>query len=1243
MRISRFLGSIIFALALCLTAGLRAQVGSETEELAYADRLYQDKLYDLAALQYQRYAERYPTSPKAPLALLQACRALVASGQHEAAVRVGRETLLRYPDTALLDQVLFHQGQAQALLERIGEAAVTFERVALFVPSSSLAPESLLRAGRLYQKAGNLEAAQRVLNLLLDRYPTDPLREEARLVLAAVLFSLGQKAEALAEADKVAAVGAKSARGFRALLLKAEILERTGQFTEAERLLTTVAESTADSAATASAAFRLGTIQRLRGQYAASSGLLERAAQFSSDRRLKALCLLLKGRNLLRAGSAPEALTALQAAASVAPDDSLRAEAWCEAGLAALQAAQLETALQHFDAARAVPAGDRGASVRTVALATLGAMRALAGMGKPAAAHERAARFAARFPNSFFVDDIAYHEILYTAGEECSHQKVRGYLGFLTQYPQSHYADDAARAVARCYQELGEYASAAEAYEDYVRQFPAAPFADEAAVLATLLRSFFVADYRKAASSLALQVVRLATAQDQSLVPVDIASLYLESLKDYRTARTLFRYLYDQDTTGATPALVLNLATCYQGLAAQAYLAGDQNAVASMADSAARLYEQLIVRPASPREKEGAARGLISLGALMPPGTFHPERLLATLDQALASTPPSSALRAELLAEMVATVVAAGMKDQSLAPPAMGWATEAARLATDDQLRARSQWLLAQLSLAMGDTAAAHNALRPLVDRLPLNRWTARAMLLTATLAERNGNMEEAESLYARVIQNFAYAQLADSAATKYADLLLRQNRYQEAAELLENLLRANNAADLSLSSSLPADPPELKLRLASVYHKQGRTREAEALLTEVVREARDHPHSPSALFLLAQTAEASGDHERALTLLAQIPSLPRVQKHEALLARLRRAQLLFHTGDYRSAAGEFQELLKQAPPDSIQREAWPKLVTSLYRLDDRARASVEAEKYLKAYREDAASRALFAYEEGDFFVRQKDFKQAEKAFRTAREVKSAETAPWGDIGLGKIYLMMNQPDEALKILADVPNKYPNNPLVAVAYLNLGDFYFKNGQFENAFLAFQKAAAVPRVESPVRAVVMGYLIDAADRLGMWDRAITFARQYLEEFPSANDAFTRKLQIGTFLKNLKEYERAIDHFRRLKLVANRETEPEVQYWIGKCYLEMGRYQEAIVELMKVKYLSPPSKLPWDVTAMYESGLAYMRLGQWENARRLFERIEREQGSASSFGRVARERIREIEQQLKQEASNTGRSS
>jgi TolA-binding protein len=101
----------------------------------------------------------------------------------------------------------------------------------------------------------------------------------------------------------------------------------------------------------------------------------------------------------------------------------------------------------------------------------------------------------------------------------------------------------------------------------------------------------------------------------------------------------------------------------------------------------------------------------------------------------------------------------------------------------------------------------------------------------------------------------------------------------------------------------------------------------------------------------------------------------------------------------------------------------------------------------------------------------------------------------------------------------------------------------------------------------------------------------------------------------------------------KPFADAETEPEIQYYIGKSYLNSGKFEQAIAELLRVKFFSKPTKLPWGVTAMYESALCYVRLRNYDRARQLFQQIVKEQGSASEFGRFAKIKIDELDEMKK----------
>jgi TolA-binding protein len=216
-----------------------------------------------------------------------------------------------------------------------------------------------------------------------------------------------------------------------------------------------------------------------------------------------------------------------------------------------------------------------------------------------------------------------------------------------------------------------------------------------------------------------------------------------------------------------------------------------------------------------------------------------------------------------------------------------------------------------------------------------------------------------------------------------------------------------------------------------------------------------------------------------------------------------------------------------------------------------------------------------------------------------------------------------------MELLTDLVKKYPNHPILPKVYLNLGDQYYRSNQVDNALSAFKNAAA-DSSHPDVASMAIRYLIKIYEGLQMTDAAMALTRTYLRRYPEAEDALQKKIQIGIYYYELKEFDRAIDRFRTLKTESDPESEAEIQYWIGKCYADKGQYETAALEYLKVKYLSPPTKLPWATTALYEAGMAYLRLHQPSIARRMFERIVTTEGATSDLGRIARQRIADIDQ-------------
>ena len=117
-------------------------------------------------------------------------------------------------------------------------------------------------------------------------------------------------------------------------------------------------------------------------------------------------------------------------------------------------------------------------------------------------------------------------------------------------------------------------------------------------------------------------------------------------------------------------------------------------------------------------------------------------------------------------------------------------------------------------------------------------------------------------------------------------------------------------------------------------------------------------------------------------------------------------------------------------------------------------------------------------------------------------------------------------------------------------------------------------------------------------------------------------------MGTLLMQLHEYDRAIEQLKSLKVYTDAESEARIQYWIAKSYYNMGHFKKAIFEFLKVKYLSQPTKLPWKTTAMYEASNAYIKLQEYDKAADLLKKIIQIEGTTSSMGRFAVNKLQEI---------------
>jgi len=192
----------------------------------------------------------------------------------------------------------------------------------------------------------------------------------------------------------------------------------------------------------------------------------------------------------------------------------------------------------------------------------------------------------------------------------------------------------------------------------------------------------------------------------------------------------------------------------------------------------------------------------------------------------------------------------------------------------------------------------------------------------------------------------------------------------------------------------------------------------------------------------------------------------------------------------------------------------------------------------------------------------------------------------------------------------------------------LGTLYFRVEKYDNAINAF-KNSLQKSTDKSLSGQVMGNLIKTYTLTGFWDAAQSLARQYVEEYPDAEDILDKKMIIAQAFTNLNQFQNAVDYLKRMKLEADSEKEPEIQFYIGEAFLKAGRYEEAIAEFVKIPLLSKKTKLQWEASALYYSGQAYEKLGRIADAVRMYQEIISRPGIDLILKRDAEKRITQIQ--------------
>lgn len=1188
----------------------------EEQDYRFALELENKGLNDIAALQFERLAETYPFSLRAPEALMRAGQNYERADSLHKASQLYLGLLLKYPQSQLIDQAQFARGKLLAGNGEHALAALAFDRIKILNAQSTLIPEAQIEAARQFLQAKDFQHASDAAFYVLENFPTHPLRLQAHYLMAQIHEAKQENMPALENLDRILSEKIEDEFAAHVYTDKARLLQKIGRFTQSDSVLQKLVKGNYGGPIVGAAAVQWAESLLSMRDFEASTRLFSEVMPKVDEKSRTALLLLQADAALMQ----KEWASAKAILEQINPDrlSSSPAGYYYRRALVERNLLNSRGALTLCQLALA----DTLADTRVTHYIKIEYARLLAAEGQPLEsirllqAHLRNLTMAAHRNQVFY--EIAAVEERYLHDYDGARQN---YQAVIAGSPRSALVDDAQYRVALTYVAQSQPENALEAFNRYLTYYPGGDYDQQCRRQTELLR-LLTFDQSDAPSEKQMP----ATASPSSAeMMYRMALLDLYTRHRYERAYASLQQALNADVDHRLDkAEVMHLmAAC---LYAQIETAAPGERPQALIESLQNLAQRMQTDYPDSRRIHQVIGWVIHFRLA---GLSKNEEKVHVIEEELGSLSVGSddELRQTLILELVDFLTTTDATPDSSHNPVQ---LLTSLMAEQTAMHVRAQALLkyAQLLLRQSLPDSAVQTLMALYD---LHDPVAQieGSYLLASLKEQKGNPAEAQRLYAEIIDRFYYSPYAERARIQLISLLIKQGQYRQAEQLI--LQREAEGAPKELHRLFTPEGDQESLWLWAQLHRRTHPpNEALPFYYEYLELGRGAPHRAEALFAVAELSEKMNNQEIALGYYAEIAeAFPQDTLRQRSLLKM--AELYFNRGIYDKARDQYVTIVERLAV-SFKQEALRQQIICEYRLGNVSKAAALEKEFGKTFK-DRNAEARFLYEAGLQFMAKKDFEQAEKAFKNlSGKYDDVAEGARGDLGLAQLYVIQTKTEEALKRLTSIPEKYKDPEIVATAFLNLADFYYKNRQIENSIAAGTKVLEL-RENGPLRAQALDLLINAYDDLNLRDKAIALQREHIELFPYDPNLMNRRIRIGVFLYGLKEYDRAISHLKELRPLVGAETEAEVQYWIARSYADAGMTEEGIIEFLKVRYQCKPTKLPWGATALYEAGQGYRKLGNLVKAREMYEMVVRERGATDNIGRAANSKMQEIDAELK----------
>ncbi|MBE0643815.1 MAG: tetratricopeptide repeat protein [Bacteroidetes bacterium] len=1176
MRIRQF---ALLLLLLLASVGHRAaaQDTREGAEFKLAVQLYNDGLFAQAEDQFRSFIDRFPSTASAVEARFYLGLLQKRAKKYGEAKSTFQDFALRYQDNPKAPDAWWNLGEIYAAEHNYPEAGQAFAKLKAFHPRSAKAPQALLAASGYFLKAEDFENARTVLNAILLEYPRSEVRIDAQFALGQLYLATGEAERALREFTRLLTENVSAEMRPRIIVAIGESQTQLGNRTEAEKRFREAISTYPKSAAAFEAQVKLGDMLRMFRDYAGAKAQYEAVTGNTTapaDMRQRAYIGLAE-----TAMAGGDARTATDSYARLLKDsgsESVEPETYRKAAAAARRAGDYSQAESWLDRlyADSLIAFDRRVLLVDMAETAREGKNYTAAVG-------RYRQYLQRYPT----DAGAPFAQLRIA--EIEEEQFRNYAAALEQYAAvieryglTRVADDAQFGRARTLEHQEKVKEAAEAYRQVLLQYPASSLQAKARERERFLAQLAGGDAVKAVDQLAAVIASMHEQPGGADVDLLLGRVYLESIRDFVRAKKHYEAALSKGASGDEAE-----EAGYGAALATVRLA--QRGEGTVAEAEQRCSAFFTAHAGSPRRDElawalfqlksssGMATDILDAAnaflALNP--AAHREDVLVAFGEAMLSM--GRAAEAEKEFTRVAETVGS---------------SPAGVEAWYGRARARSDQR--NFDQAIADLLSYES-------KAPNGIHIADALLLHGRLLVRIGQYDEAVRRFDRLITDFVYSDLADSARIAAIGALIEGGSVQPAlarsARYLERVEENPFLGEQAVQEFLFAHAQTL-----------ARARERTDAKRALLRYAASYPdgaHIGEVYYALGQMYKDEGKIDLATAYLQQAGGMK-----QGAAALRDAADLLLESGKYDRAIPVYERLQEQAATPIEKQYAQSRIVVARYRAGNLDDAQKGATTFKGAWPQAEPVFDEFELERGKYFFRKGDYRQARDIFD---DVEDSDARPISAMAMywdARCLEAQSKNTDAIESFNDVIKKHPGSEAALESMMSLGRMQLRAEKYQDAALQFKAVVDLGDIPEAQLKDALNGLIRCYEELTMYDVAVEMTRQFIQTWPSDPTVFRKRVNLGFYYYKLRYFDQSITHFESLLAEAPPDDQAEIHYYIGECYYYKQDFTQAALEFLKVPFLvNSKEAIMWTALAYSMAGKSYEALSKFDLALGMYQKI------------------------------------